>query len=58
MKITDQMIEEAARALQLRVSNRSRLGRTWEQIPESIRKQFRAEAKAALRAALKEDAFA
>ncbi len=44
------MIEEAARAIQMQVSNRSRRGRPWDATPEALKKAFREEARQALEA--------
>jgi hypothetical protein len=47
----DEMIEAAAQALRAVVANRSGRGRAWQDLPERLREEYRAEATAALRAA-------
>lgn len=51
-RITDQMVEAAASAIQQVVTNRSGRGRDWLAVPETLRRQYRGEARAALEAAL------
>lgn len=53
MQITEEMIEAAAQAIRKAFANRGRgMGRDWNALPEQVKQDYRAEAKAALRAAL------
>jgi malic enzyme len=54
MKITDAMVEAAASAIRDVVANRINKGRPWNSLPSKLRDDYRAEATAALRAALRE----
>jgi hypothetical protein len=51
-RITSEMIEAAAAAIHAQFANRSGRGRQWHQLPDAVRKNYRLEAAAALRAAL------
>ncbi len=49
---TPEQIEAAARAIRDVVANRSGRGRKWDALPDRVRDEYRAEAKAALAAAI------
>jgi hypothetical protein len=52
MQITADMIEAAAMAIQAEFANKSGRGRDWRRLQDVLRARYRAEAKAALTAAL------
>lgn len=49
--MTPTQLEAGAQALQRRVANRTGRGKSWEEIPETLRESYREEFKAAYEAA-------
>jgi hypothetical protein len=52
MRITDEVVEAGAIALRTEVGDRLGRGRPWNALPASLRNSYRAEARAAITAAL------
>lgn len=51
--LSQQQLEAGAQALQRIVANRTGRGKSWEEIPETLRASYREEFKAAVEAAMK-----